>query len=50
VGRKWYSQFYAKSEGVKALQQELNGYYQIPGVATPAEKNHAIDDGLPFMD
>ena len=50
VGRKWYSQFYAKSEDVKALQQELNGFYQIPGVATPAEKNHAIDDGLPFMD
>ncbi|MEY3006481.1 MAG: hypothetical protein RI942_823 [Pseudomonadota bacterium] len=50
VGRKWYSQFYAKSDDAKALQQELNGFYQIPGVATPAEKNHAIDDGLPFMD
>ncbi len=50
IGRKWYSQFYADAATAKSLQEELNGFYTIPGVATPADKNHAIDDGLPFMD
>jgi 3-ketosteroid 9alpha-monooxygenase subunit A len=50
IGRKWYSQFYADAETATAIQQELNGFHQIPGVTLPAEANHAIDDGLPFMD
>ncbi|MGB0288579.1 Rieske 2Fe-2S domain-containing protein [Aequoribacter sp.] len=50
IGRKWYSQFYADADTAATIQQELNGFHQIPGVTLPAEANHAIDDGLPFMD
>jgi hypothetical protein len=26
----------------------VNGLYHVPGVQTPAERNHAIDEGLPI--
>jgi len=48
LGRKWYSQFYATPEGEQAVRDELNGTYHTQGMATPAQANHAIDEGLPF--
>jgi 3-ketosteroid 9alpha-monooxygenase subunit A len=47
-GRKWYSQFYADRADVKSTQDTVNGLYHVPGVQTPAERNHAIDEGLPI--
>jgi 3-ketosteroid 9alpha-monooxygenase subunit A len=47
-GRKWYSQFYADRADVKSTQDAVNGLYHVPGVQTPAERNHAIDEGLPI--
>ena len=48
TNRKWYSQFYATPEGARAIQAELNGFHYTQGMATPAEANHNIDEGLPF--
>jgi 3-ketosteroid 9alpha-monooxygenase subunit A len=48
LGRKWYSQFYATREGAKAIQEELNGFHYTQDMAKPSEKNHDIDEGLPF--
>jgi len=47
-GRKWYSQFYAARDDIQATQETVNGVYHVPGVQTPAERDHAIDDGLPI--
>jgi len=47
-GRKWYSQFYAARDDIQATQETVNGIYHVPGVQTPAERDHAIDDGLPI--
>ena len=46
VGRSWYSQFYQARADADAT--DLNGLYLVPGVDTPVEGNHAIDDGLPI--
>jgi len=46
--RKWYGQFYADRSDVETIQAPLNGTYHVPGVETPADRDHAIDDGLPF--
>ena len=46
-GRKWHSQFYARDD-IQATQETVNGIYHVPGVQTPAERDHAIDDGLPI--
>jgi 3-ketosteroid 9alpha-monooxygenase subunit A len=48
VGRSWYSQFYRARDEAASAASELNGVYHVPGVETPAERNHAIDDGLPI--
>jgi 3-ketosteroid 9alpha-monooxygenase subunit A len=48
TNRKWYSQFYATPEDASAIQAELNGIHHTQEMATPAESNHNIDDGLPF--
>ncbi|MEH6582284.1 MAG: Rieske 2Fe-2S domain-containing protein [Halioglobus sp.] len=48
TGRKWYQQFYEKPEGVGAIREEVNGIHSTVNMATPAEANHNIDDGLPF--
>jgi len=48
TGRKWYSQFFASPEDAVAIQRELNGIVHTEGMATPAESNHNIDQGLPF--
>ena len=47
-GRKWYSQFYISRDDIQATQSAVNGVYHVPGVQTPAERDHAIDDGLPI--
>ena len=47
-GRKWYSQFYAAREDVSTTQALVNGVYHVPGVQTPQQRDHAIDDGLPI--
>jgi 3-ketosteroid 9alpha-monooxygenase subunit A len=48
LGRKWYSQFYQTPEAALAIQQELNGVQHTEQMATPADANHNIDEGLPF--
>jgi 3-ketosteroid 9alpha-monooxygenase subunit A len=48
TGRKWYSQFFAAPDDAAALQKELNGVLHTEGMATPADANHNIDEGLPF--
>ena len=48
VGRSWYSQFYQPRTGVPEITADLNGLYHVPGVDTPVDRNHAIDDGLPI--
>ena len=48
VGRNWYSQFYRARDEAASVTSELNGVYHVPGVETPDERNHAIDDGLPI--
>jgi 3-ketosteroid 9alpha-monooxygenase subunit A len=48
TNRKWYSQFYATPEQALAIQAELNGFHHTQDMATPADANHNIDDGLPF--
>ena len=47
-GRKWYSQFYAAREDVSTTQAMVNGIYHVPGVQTPQQRDHAIDEGLPI--
>ena len=46
--RKWYSQFYAARDGVAAIRDEVNGIVPTLGMATPADANHSIDEGLPI--
>jgi len=46
--RKWYQQFYAQADGIKGIQDEVNGIHHTLNLPTPAESNHNIDDGLPF--
>ena len=46
--RRWYGQFYAARNEVAAIQDGVNGHYHVPGVDTPADRQHAIDDGLPI--
>ena len=46
--RKWYGLFYSERAEAMARASELDGLYHVPGVATPAEREHAIDDGLPL--
>ncbi len=46
--RKWYGTFYGDSGNELTGQSALNGFYHVPGVATPAEREHAIDDGIPI--
>ena len=46
--RKWYSQFYAAAEDVAAIRDEVNGIVHTRGMATPADANHDIDEGLPI--
>lgn len=48
VGRQWYSQFYQPRDAAKALTDELKGVYHVPDMDTPADRQHAIDDGLPI--
>ncbi|MDP4789160.1 MAG: Rieske (2Fe-2S) protein [Haliea sp.] len=48
TGRKWYSQFFATPETAAEIRAELNGMVYTPGLITPKEAGHAIDDGLPF--
>ena len=48
TGRKWYSQFFATPEDVDGIRSEVNGMHYTLGMATPADANHDIDDGLPF--
>tara|TARA_R110001599_G_scaffold353459_2_gene592798 strand:- start:48254 stop:49342 length:1089 start_codon:yes stop_codon:yes gene_type:complete len=48
IGRKWYSQFYDTPEGAAATRAEVNGIHHTQGMATPADGNHNIDDGLPI--
>lgn len=48
IGRQWYSQFYSEAASVPALHERLNGVYHVQDMDTPADRNHAIDDGLPF--
>lgn len=48
TARKWYSQFYDTPEGARATQEELNGIVHTLEMATPADANHNIDEGLPF--
>jgi len=46
--RKWYGAFYGNSESERASQSPMNGLYHVRGVATPAEREHAIDHGIPI--
>ena len=46
--RKWYGTFYGGSDKELEGQSPLNGLYHVPGVATPAEREHAIDHGIPI--
>ena len=48
TGRKWYGQFYQAIEMAQATQTEVNGIHHTLNMATPAEANHDIDEGLPF--
>jgi 3-ketosteroid 9alpha-monooxygenase subunit A len=48
IGRKWYSQWYARPEDMAAIRAEIDGLHHTQGMASPAEANHNIDDGLPF--
>ena len=48
-GRKWYSQFYAARDDIQATQETVNGIYHVPGVQTPADRDHAIDDGPTYL-
>jgi len=48
TGRQWYSQFYQPRSDAQGTAQALNGIYHVPDVDTPADRQHAIDDGLPF--
>ena len=46
--RQWYSQFYAANDGVEGIRSEVNGIVHTPGMTTPADANHSIDEGLPI--
>lgn len=48
TGRKWYSQWYARAEDMATIRAELDGVHHAQGMATPAEADHNIDEGLPF--
>jgi 3-ketosteroid 9alpha-monooxygenase subunit A len=48
TGRKWYSQWYARPEDMAAIRAEIDGLHHTQGMASPAEANHNIDEGLPF--
>ena len=48
VGRSWYGQFYCGRTEASEATAVLNGVYHVPGVDTPADRDHAIDDGLPI--
>ena len=48
VGRKWYSQFFATPDDAATVRSEVNGVLHTEGMATPADANHSIDEGLPF--
>jgi 3-ketosteroid 9alpha-monooxygenase subunit A len=48
TNRKWYSQFYATPQDAEGIRKEVNGIVHTPGMATPAERDHNIDQGLPF--
>ena len=48
IGRQWYAQFYKPRVDAPAVWDTLNGVYHVPDVDTPADRQHAIDDGLPF--
>ena len=48
TGRKWYSQFFAAADDITGVQGEINGLHYTQGMATPAEANHNIDEGLPI--
>ena len=48
TGRRWYQQFYDVPGEITAIQQEVNGVHHTLNMATPADSNHDIDDGLPF--
>ena len=48
VGREWYSQFYRPRLEAGDEGASLDGVYHVPGVDTPADRDHAIDDGLPI--
>ena len=48
LGRKWYSQFYAKPEDMSDIQAEVNGEHLTQGLKTPEEVNHNIDGDLRF--
>ena len=48
TGRRWYQQFYEAPEAVAGIQGEVNGIHHTLEMATPADANHNIDDGLPF--
>jgi 3-ketosteroid 9alpha-monooxygenase subunit A len=46
--RKWYGAFYGDAGSELTGQTPLNGLYHVPGVATPAQREHAIDHGIPI--
>ena len=48
VGRSWYGQFYESRTEAAERVAPLNGIYHVPGVERPADRQHAIDDGLPI--
>jgi 3-ketosteroid 9alpha-monooxygenase subunit A len=48
TGRRWYAQFFATPDEGQAIRTEVNGIHHTLGMATPAQANHNIDDGLPF--
>jgi 3-ketosteroid 9alpha-monooxygenase subunit A len=48
TGRQWYSQFYQSRPDAQSTVSALNGIYHVPDVDTPADRQHAIDDGLPI--
>ena len=48
TGRRWYQQFYETPQAIAGIQQEVNGIHHTLEMATPADGNHNIDEGLPF--
>ncbi len=48
TGRKWYSQFFAATENVPAIRDEVNGVHLTEGLPTPEEAGHPVESDLPI--